>query len=85
MAIKKDAKTIKINSYAKGVGRRSRRRTGVIVQSIRLLIVDNNKLHDAAKAEGISFNGWATRILNTAAAKVLKRAEAAKQQKVKGE
>jgi predicted HicB family RNase H-like nuclease len=81
MAIKKEASEIKINSYAKGVGRRSRRRTGVIVQSIRLLIVDNNQLHDAAKAEGISFNGWATRTLTREAAKVLKRKEAAKEQK----
>jgi predicted HicB family RNase H-like nuclease len=82
MAMKKDAKEIKINSYAKGVGRRSRRRSGVIVQSIRLLTVDNNMLHDAAKAEGISFNGWATKILTREAAKVLKRKEAAKQKKV---
>jgi hypothetical protein len=81
MAMKKDASKIKINSYAKGVGRRSRRRSGVIVQSIRLLIVDNNQLHDAAKAEGISFNGWATKTLTREAAKVLKRKEAAKEQK----
>lgn len=79
--MKKNAKEIKINSYQKGVGGRSRRRTGVIVQSIRLLVVDNNKLHDAAKVEGISFNGWASRILIREAAKVLKRNEAAKQQK----
>jgi predicted HicB family RNase H-like nuclease len=81
MAMKREAKTIKVNSYAKGVGRRSRRRTGVIVQSIRLLITDNNKLHDAAKAEGISFNGWASKTLTREAAKVLKRKEAAKEQK----
>jgi hypothetical protein len=79
MAIKKNASKITINSYAKGVGRRSKRRTGVIVQSIRLLSVDNNKLHDAAKWEGISFNGWATQILTREAAKVLKRKEAAKE------
>jgi hypothetical protein len=81
MAMKRNAKKITINTYAKGVGRRSRRRTGVIVQSIRLLSVDNNLLHDAAKAEGISFNGWATTILVREAAKVLKRKEAAKQKK----
>jgi predicted HicB family RNase H-like nuclease len=84
MAIKREAKEIRSNSYIKGIGRRSRRRTGVIVQSIRLLATDNNKLHDAAKVEGISFNGWASKILTREAAKVLKRAEAAKQ-KVKGE
>jgi hypothetical protein len=81
MAIRKNASKITINSYAKGVGRRSRRRTGVIVQSIRLLSVDNNRLHEAAKWEGISFNGWATQTLTAAAAKVLKRREAAKQKK----
>jgi predicted HicB family RNase H-like nuclease len=78
MAIKKQAKQIKINSYAKGVGRRSKRRSGVIVQSIRLLSVDNNRFHDAAKAEGISFNGWATKILTREATKVLKRKAEAK-------
>jgi predicted HicB family RNase H-like nuclease len=79
MAMKKDAKEIRINTYTKGVGRRAKRRSGVIVQSIRLLVIDNNKLHDAAKAEGISFNGWATKTLVREAAKVLKRKEAEKQ------
>jgi hypothetical protein len=81
MAIKREAKEIRSNSYIKGIGRRSRRRSGVIVQSIRLLATDNNKLHDAAKAEGISFNGFATKALLAAAAKVLRRKEAAKQKK----
>jgi hypothetical protein len=81
MAMKREAKKITINSYAKGVGRRSRRRTGVIVQSIRLLSVDNNLLHDVAKWEGISFNGWATKTLMAAATKVLKRKEAVKPKK----
>ncbi len=79
MAIKKDAKSIRINTYTKGVGRRAKRRSGVIVQSIRLLVSDNNKLHDAAKLEGISFNGWATRVLVREADKALKRKQAAKQ------
>ena len=83
MAIKKDAKSIRTNTYIKGVGRRAKRRSGVIVQSIRLLVTDNNKLHDAAKAEGISFNGFATRTLVREAAKILKR-EAAKKQKAEG-
>jgi hypothetical protein len=74
MAMKREAKKITINSYAKGVGRRSRRRTGVIVQSIRLLSVDNNRLHDAAREKGISFNGWATQTLMREADKVLKLA-----------
>ena len=78
MAMKKDAKEIRINTYIKGVGRRAKRRSGVIVQSIRLLVTDNNKLHDAAKLEGISFNGWATKILVREADKALKRKEAAK-------
>ena len=78
MAIKKDASKIGINTYVKGVGRRSKRRTGVIVQSIRLLVVENNRLHSAAKAEGISFNGWATLTRKREADKVLKRKEAAK-------
>ena len=78
MAIKKEAKVIRINTYIKGVGRRSSRKTGVIVQSIRLLAKDNNKLHDAAKAEGISFNGFATKTLMREADKVLKRKQAAK-------
>jgi len=79
MAIKKEGKSIRINTYIKGVGRRSSRKTGVIVQSIRLLAKDNNELHKAAKAEGISFNGWATVTLKREADKVLKRKQAAKQ------
>jgi hypothetical protein len=82
MAIKREAKEIRINSYTKGVGRRSKRRTGVVVQSIRLLAADNTNLHNAAKAEGISFNGWATKTLTREAAKVLKRKEVAKQKQV---
>lgn len=78
MAIKKEAKEIRTNVYTKTVGRRAKRRSGVIVQSIRLLVSDNNKLHDAAKLEGISFNGWATRALVREAKKALKRNEAAK-------
>jgi hypothetical protein len=78
MAIKKEGKEIRINTYIKGVGRRAKRRSGVIVQSLRLLVIDNNKLHNAAKAEGISFNGWATKTLVREASKVLKRKEAAK-------
>lgn len=78
MAIKKEAKEIRTNVYTKTVGRRAKRRSGVIVQSIRLLVSDNNKLHDAAKLEGISFNGWATRTLVREAKKALKRNEAAK-------
>jgi hypothetical protein len=73
MAIKKDAKEIRINTYIKGVGRRSKRKTGVIVQSIRLLAAENNELHKAAKVEGISFNGWATLTLKREAGKVLQR------------
>jgi hypothetical protein len=73
MAIKKDAKEIRTNVYIRGVGRRAKRRSGVIVQSIRLLVADNNKLHDAAKAEGISFNGWATKTLKREAEKVAAR------------
>jgi len=71
--MKREAKKITVNTYVKGVGRRSKRRTGVIVQSIRLLALENNKLHDAAKAVGISFNGWATRTLQREAEKVLAR------------
>jgi hypothetical protein len=80
MAIKKDASSIRTNSYVKGVGRRSKRR-GVLVQSIRLLATENDKLHKAAKAEGISFNGWATRTLTREADKALKRVAATKQKK----
>jgi hypothetical protein len=82
MAIRKNATKIRTNSYVKGVGRRSRRRTGVIVQSIRILAKENNRLHDAAKALDISFNGWATATLKREADKVLKREAAAKQKKV---
>lgn len=78
MAIKKEAKKISINSYTKGVGRRSKRRSGVIVQSIRLLVVENTRLHQAAKESGISFNGWASLTLKREADKVLKRKEAQK-------
>lgn len=72
--MKREAKSITTHIYVKGVGRRSKRRTGVIVQSIRLLAVDNNKLHDAAKVMGISFNGWATQTLKREASKVLAKA-----------
>lgn len=76
-------KKVVINSsYVKGVGRRSKKRTGVIVQSIRLLVVDNRRMHDAAREVGISFNGWASKILKREADKVLKRIEAAKAKKV---
>ena len=65
-------------AYIKGVGRRSKKRTGIVVQSIRLLVVDNKRLHTAAKETGISFNGWATLTLKREADKVLKRKEAQK-------
>ena len=62
----------------KGVGQRSKKRTGIVVQIIRLLVVDNKRLHDAAKELGISFNGWASKTLVREADKVLKRIEAKK-------
>jgi hypothetical protein len=66
------------NSYVKGVGRRTKRRTGIIVQSIRILVTDNKRLHMAAKEVGISFNGWASQTLKREAEKVLAKKEAAK-------
>jgi hypothetical protein len=75
-------KVVVNSSYVKGVGRRSKKRTGVVVQSIRLLVVDNKRMHDAAREVGISFNGWASMTLKREADKVLKRKEAAKAKKV---
>jgi hypothetical protein len=69
-------------SYTKGVGQRSKKRTGYVVQSIRLLAPENKQLHVAAKEAGISFNGWAVNILKREAAKSIKRIEAAKPKKV---
>jgi uncharacterized protein (DUF1778 family) len=86
MAIKKMAGNIRINSYTKGVGQRSKKRkTGVIVQSLRLLVSDNNLLHQAAKVEGISFNGWATITLKREAGKILQREAKLKLEKKKVE
>jgi hypothetical protein len=75
-------KKLTTKGYAKGVGQRSKKRTGYIVQSIRILVADNKKMHNAAKAENRSFNGWAQTVLLREADKVLKRVEAAKQKKV---
>lgn len=66
-------KKVSNKSYAKGVGQRSKRRSGIIVQSIRILVTENNLMHKAAKAEGISFNGWASRILKREAEKTMQR------------
>lgn len=67
-------KKVSTTRYTKGVGQRSKRRTGIIVQSIRLLVADNNKMHQAAKVEEISFNAWAKRTLKRECDKVLARA-----------
>lgn len=66
-------KRVGTKTYTKGVGQRSKRRTGIIVQSIRILVTENNLMHKAAKAEGISFNGWASRILKREAEKTMQR------------
>lgn len=71
-------KKVVSNGYVRGVGRRSRKRTGIVVQSIRLLAADNKTMHKAAKEEGISFNGWASRVLIREAEKIMKRKQAAK-------
>jgi hypothetical protein len=75
-------KVVHNSTYVKGVGRRSKKKKGIVVQSIRLLVVDNKRLHDAARESGISFNGWASKTLVREADKVLKRKEAAKIKKV---
>jgi hypothetical protein len=77
-------KKVIANSYVKGVGRRSKKRTGIIVQSIRLLVTDNKMLHHAAKEQGISFNGWASQVLIREATKVMKRKQAAKTEETLG-
>lgn len=66
MTEKKQART-----HSKTVGRRSTKTTGDIVQSVRLLVADNKRLHKAAAKVGISFNGWAAIILKREAEKIL--------------
>jgi hypothetical protein len=50
-------------------GQRSGKKTGIIVQSIRISVADNNKMHRVAKAEGRSFNSWAAMVLKREAEK----------------
>jgi hypothetical protein len=55
--------------FVRGVGNQTKKRTGYVVTSLRLLAQENRELRRAAKREGISFNGWAINTLLTAARK----------------
>lgn len=48
-------------------GRKSKKRTGFVTQSIRLEVADNKTIHAAAKSARQSFNSWAVDTLIAAA------------------
>jgi hypothetical protein len=50
-------------------GQRSKKKTGIVVQSLRIPVKDNNLFHKAAKADKRSFNTWANIALMRAARK----------------
>jgi hypothetical protein len=54
---------------SRGPGRQTKKRTGYIVTSLRLLAQENRELRRAAKNERISFNSWALNLLLTEARK----------------
>lgn len=66
------SKKSKAVGYGMG-GQRSGKTDGIITQSIRITVADNNRMHKVAKAEGRSFNSWAAMTLLRETNKVLKR------------
>lgn len=59
--------------YGRLGGQRSDKTEGIITQSIRITVADNNRMHKVAKAEGRSFNSWAAMTLLRETNKALKR------------
>jgi hypothetical protein len=53
----------------RGSGRWTKKRTGYIVTSLRLLAKENRELRKYALTQGISFNSWALNTLLTEARK----------------
>jgi hypothetical protein len=66
-------KKLKTAKYVPGAGNRSRKRTGIVVQSIRMLASDNKLVRAAAKNAGESINAWVNAVLIREVNKALKR------------
>jgi uncharacterized protein (DUF1778 family) len=52
---------------SRSVGRQTKKKTGYITTSIRLLVEENKRLRKAAAIKGFSFNMWAINTLLEAA------------------
>ena len=59
--------------YGRLGGQRSDKTEGIITQSIRITVAENNQMHKVAKAEGRSFNSWAAWVLLRETRKALTR------------
>jgi hypothetical protein len=55
-----------------GTGQRSVKTEGHVVQAVRMLVADNNKVRKAAERADMSINSWAAAVLRDAAIEALK-------------
>jgi hypothetical protein len=59
-------------TYTKSAGQRSKKRSGVVLSTIRIPVADSKTMHKAAKVEKRSFNVWAGITLLREAERVLR-------------
>jgi uncharacterized protein (DUF1778 family) len=55
----------------RGTGTRSTKKTGYVLQSVRMPVAENNLVRKAADIKGVSINGWAAVTLRDAAQGVI--------------
>jgi hypothetical protein len=68
MSTKKAVKS----GYTKGVGQRSKKKSGLVLAQLRIPVADSKLMHKAAQKDKRSFNIWAGLVLLREAEKVLK-------------
>lgn len=73
--------TPKTMPFVASKGRRSKKRTGMIVQSLRMPVADNTLVRRAAKISRMSVNGWGVKAILDAAEKVIAHHAAKKEGK----
>jgi uncharacterized protein (DUF1778 family) len=56
-----------------GAGTRSKKKDGYVLQSVRMLVDENNKVREAAEYSGLSINLWCVETLTSAAEKVISK------------
>lgn len=65
--------TDKTMPFVASKGRRTKKRTGMIVQSLRMPVADNKLIRRAAQISRMSINGWGVKAIVEAAEKVIAR------------